>query len=116
MDKEHSQLLQILKIGHDTSIRGEGISLRDAIKRTNYLENRKQFDSGDLVKIINEIPELKHEWLMYSEDKRTSGGWYLRENGEIGQVSDPDSLIQSNTFTEAVAEFVIRELDYWSKI
>ena len=33
---EEKQLLQILRIGHDTSMRGQGLSLRDALARSGY--------------------------------------------------------------------------------
>ena len=53
---------------------------------------------------------------MYSEDKRTSGGWYVRETGEIGQVDDPNSRMHFATIEEAVAEYVVRELDFWATV
>lgn len=41
------------------------------------------------------------------------GGWYILRSGELGQVSRPASRITYSTIEEAVAEFVVRELDYW---
>jgi len=52
---------------------------------------------------------------MYSADKRTSGGWYITEGWTIGQVDDPSSVIHIKFDAEAVAEYVVRELDFWSK-
>ena len=58
--------------------------------------------------------ELLEGWFAYSEDKRTSGGWYLLRSGEIGRVGDPESQMQFESLAEAVAEYVVRELDFWA--
>jgi hypothetical protein len=96
---ENELLLRILKIGHDASMRGEGISLRDALERADYRNLRPRFDASDLIPIIREHPELIQEWLMYSEDKRTSGGFALENESAAG-----------------VADYVVRELDFWESL
>lgn len=108
-----ARLTQILRIGRDVSRRGEGISLLDAMKRARYVGYRPTFRPKDLVPIISADPSLVEDWLSYSEDKRTLGGWYILRSGEIGQVSRPVSGIKYRTIEEAVAEYVVRELDYW---
>jgi len=113
MTEREAQLFEVLKIGHETSMRGEGISLRDALARTRYKELRVDFGPRDLVFIINAHPSLSEEWILYSQDKRTRGGWYLLEEGEIGQVGFPESRTHFDLLSEAVAEYVVRELDFW---
>jgi hypothetical protein len=108
-----ARLLQILRIGRDASRRGEGISLLDAMKRARYVGYRPTFRAKDLVPIVSANPSLVEDWLSYSEDKRTLGGWYILRSGEIGQVSRSASGIKYGTIEEAVAEYVVRELDYW---
>jgi hypothetical protein len=115
MKDREAQLLDILKIGHETSIRGEGISLAEALEQTSYKSFRKTFSKSDLMTIIKEHPEITSEWLAYSEDKRTSGGWYILDKPEIGQVDNPESIKHFNSIEEAVSEYVVRELDFWSK-
>ena len=110
------ELLHILKIGHETSMRGEGISLVEALNRNRYKEVRASFNSTDLLPIIQEYPELVFQWVMYSEDKRTSGGYYLLESGVIGQVDPVFSAERFDSLQKAVAEYVIRELDFWAKL
>jgi hypothetical protein len=68
------ELLAILRIGHDTSMRGEGISLKQALSRVGYREVRRNFLVQDLVPLIQAHTELVTQWIMYSEDKRTNGG------------------------------------------
>jgi len=116
MNSPHEKLLAILRIGDDTSKRGEGVSMRQALSRVDYVEARKQFEPQDLVPLIQAHQELIDQWLMYSEDKRTRGGWYVTEAGDVGQVDDPDSIMHFASIEEAIAEYVVLELDYWAAI
>ncbi len=116
MDPQHEKLLAILRIGHDTSMRGEGASLRQALSRVDYPEARGRLCPKDLIPLLHAHREFIDQWIMYSEDKRTSGGWYVRETGEIGQVDDPNSRMHFATIEEAVAEYVVRELDFWATV
>jgi hypothetical protein len=93
------ELLRILRIGHDTSMRGDGISMHEAVRRSNYVTLRSSFDCTDLVPLIRENPELATEWTMYSEDKRTDGGFALRSDS-----------------CDDVADYVVRELDFWATL
>jgi hypothetical protein len=54
--------------------------------------------------------------MSYSEDKRTDGGWYIQRNGNIGRVLKPATTRQYATIQDAVAEFVMLELDFWAHI
>jgi hypothetical protein len=109
-------LLKILKIGLNTSTRGAGLSLRDALGRSNYKQLRASFNAEDLRPLIRKNRELIQEWIDYSADKRTDGGWYLTEQGEIGQAGTSGSLIHFSTLDEAVAYYVVRELDFWASM
>jgi hypothetical protein len=113
MNISEDQLLNILKIGHDTSMRGEGISLHEALSRTGYANLRSSFNADDLQKIIKKHPDLPTQWQAYSEDKRTSGGWYITEDNIVGNLNGQQDKFK--TRSEAVAEYVVRELDYWVK-
>lgn len=105
-------LLQILSIGHDTSIRGEGLFLRQSMSRTYYRKMRKQFSQEDLIPLIQENEEYITQWIMYSLDKRTSSGWYINEDGDVYKSNS--YLEHYDSIEEAVAVYVIRELDYWA--
>jgi hypothetical protein len=115
MEKPLSPLEQILRIGFVTSIRGDGISLRDAIAATYYKDMRTSFSPIDLIPFIQSNPAYVRDWLMYSEDKRTSGGWYLLEHSVVGQVTS-EVRLQYPSIEVAVAEYVVRELDFWAGI
>jgi hypothetical protein len=114
MTNRESQLLAILRIGHEASIRGAGISLSEALTRTGYRDLRSGFGPEDLLPVIKTHPTLAEAWLAYSEDKRTDGGWYLLEHGAIGRVGGSQSEMRFGSLDEAVAEYVVRELDFWA--
>ena len=114
MENSRTDLLKILQIGHDTSMRGIGISLRDAIAQSRYKELRSTFTPADLVSLIQSNSQFVQEWLSYSEDKRTRGGWYLLESGEIGQIGGTE--LQFPSIQSAVAHYVVRELDFWAGV
>jgi len=110
-----TNLLRILKIGHHTSIRGAGISLKWAINQGCYVESRNSFKANDLIEIISSNPFLIDEWILYSQDKRTCKGFYISKC-EIGSIENPAKKFRFNSKEELVANYVIMELDYWSKI
>jgi hypothetical protein len=54
---------------------------------------------------------------MYCEDKRTGGGFWVSEATlEVGSLGRPNPAVRCGSLEEAVAEFVVRELDYWSEV
>jgi hypothetical protein len=48
-------------------------------------------------------------------DKRTKGGWYITRDGEIGRVLQPATRREFSTIQDAVAEYVVLELDFWAR-
>jgi hypothetical protein len=62
---------------------------------------------------LHKHPDLIEAWFMYSEDKRTSSGWYIsqRSNGvfEIGQYPEGERISASGR-VPACAEFIVREV------
>ena len=110
-------LLSVLGIGRATSMRGEGISLRDALSRVNYSVVRPQLDVGEIVAELRANPEIVEEWILYSEDKRTGGGWYVsRESFEIGELQNSSSTKTFNSIEEAIAAYILVELDFWASL
>jgi hypothetical protein len=111
-----ARLDAILDIGHSTSMRGIGISLREALKVTGYAEYRSSFTAADLLPYVAAHPEVIEQWLSYSEDKRTNGGWYIRRNGQIGRVLQSGTEREYASIHEAVAQYVVLELDFWAHV
>jgi len=116
LENRDEDLLAILRIGHDTTIRGEGLPVRDALARTRYRELRTSFQESDLLPHIEAHPAFVEEWLGYSEDKRSVGGWYILRNGTVGQVHPPATSVTFGSLQQAVAAYVVRELDFWANV
>ena len=60
--------------------------------------------------------QFVEQWLAYSEDKRTDGGWSVLRDSEIGRVDVEQTGLRFESMAEAVAEFVVRELDFWASV
>lgn len=98
-------------------MRGQGFSLREALKHSDYARLRPEFDSSDLVPLLRANPDLMNDWIMYGEDKRSSCGYWVSEDTfEVGSLQAPDGTLRLKSLDEAIAEFVVRELDYWSQV
>ena len=110
------KLLEILRIGHDTSMRGVGISIREALTRTRYAALRTNLMPADLVPILGADPSLVQQWIAYSEDKRTDGGWYITENREVARLNAPHTKMRFASLEETIAYFVVQELDFWTQL
>lgn len=89
--------------------------MSQALLETDYLSLRKEFCSKDLVPLIQSRKDFINEWIIYSEDKRTSGGYYIMEDGVIGQVDEPETM-RFGSIEEAVAEYIVKELDFWAAV
>ena len=97
-------------------MRGEGISLREALSRSKYRDVRPKISVDDVLTAIKNKPDLVSQWVMYSEDKRTDGGWYiLSEKCEIGRLGKNRITATFNCLEEAVAFYVLHELDFWAR-
>jgi len=108
-------LRKILKVGLDTSIRGRGISLVQALSEVDFDKHKNKVTVDDLRYQIDLMPEVIDEWFSYSEDKRTSGGWYLLRDLRIGTLMDQTEELSFSESDVAVANYVIKELNYWNE-
>jgi hypothetical protein len=93
-----------------------GHSLRDLVAETRYRELRAALTREELTDYLARHPGLVRGWLRYSEDKRTSGGWYLMHPASgwlVGRLSGPENEreLRFGSGPEACAEFILRELD-----
>jgi hypothetical protein len=117
-----AEVRSILSIAHDSSGRGAGRSLRDLLSATRYCELRPNLRVEDLAQQFEADRDLIEQWVAYSEDKRTSGGWWLQPIGaecEVGCFGDSGAnTSRSDRFSKpsfAAATYVLRELDFWAK-
>ena len=117
MTAKEGELVVILSIGRATSPEGGNLSLDQALTNANYPKIRKTFEAKDLIALLRSHPEFIDHWILYSENKRTSGGWYvLRDPMEVGRLIPQRDATRFSSIEEAVANFIIRELDFWAHI
>lgn len=116
MEDRAKQLLSILRIAHEVSINGAGASLASAIRRSQYREMRPTLQEAEFIPLVHAHPDLIDQWLAYSSDKRTIGGWYVLPTGQVGQADGFRPAIQFESIEHAIAGYVLRELDFWAGV
>jgi hypothetical protein len=88
-------------------------SWRELLEEVEYGNMRKHIDVQLLAAHLIGNPHLLEQWFRYSEDKRTTGGWYLQARGDqavVGRLDPPESEVIRPLAT-AVATYILRELD-----
>ncbi len=61
-------------------------SLRALIEASSYRAVRPELDVARIERVVDSDPRLVDDWLGFSEDKRTSGGWAFYADEENGWV------------------------------
>ena len=93
--------------------RGER-SVHEVVRASGYPDFRGRFAARELADYLRAHPEVIESWVAYSQDKRTSEGWYLRPPYSIGRVTrapPPMREVQHVDLGAACAAFIIAELD-----
>jgi hypothetical protein len=91
--------------------------MSNALSRINYADVRPQLRVSEIVEELRANPKLVEDWVLYCEDKRTSGGCYLNsEKFEIGELRNSSSLRTFQTLEAAVATYILAELDFWASL
>jgi len=122
VNSERTTLLRVLEIARDHSRIGSGRSLRDLLETSGYAAIRPRLTPQGVQDLLTQRPDLATDWLNFSEDKRTSGGWALTKQGDswalTGSASprSPHEKVLFSSLTEACAQYVLRELDFWFRV
>ncbi len=90
-------------------------SLYALLIETNFKNFYKEISLGDIIQYLQIHPNLLEVWKQYSDDKRTTGGFYYREK-YIGSI---DHIKFGKTFTSdtlACSEYILREISFWLQI
>jgi hypothetical protein len=94
--------------------RTAGISWRDLVTRSGWPANPEPMLGEQLAEYLRDKPDLVDALFGFSEDKRTSSGWYLQEDGRGGYVVGWYPGSTQNRFADRVlacAEFICHELE-----
>lgn len=93
------------------------ISAFAILEQSGYLERHADVTPDLLAEILTSDASLVDDWLAYSENKRTSSGWYFLRgipDFAIGYVSDAGHKIDEDTYSdgaEACSNFIKKELE-----
>ena len=77
---------QIVNIPHNFRTQGNK-SIYSLLNESGYMENSGRIDEYLIASRLSQHREAVAEWLRYSKDKRTSSGWYFREDGSTYLVA-----------------------------
>ena len=110
------RLMPLLRLAQRLGSGDPGSAIREALQRAGYARHRPSFAAPDVRAVLAAHPELLEAWLAYSEAKATAEGWYVLRDGEIGQLHRPAAQRQFATIEQAVAEFIVRELDHYAGV
>jgi hypothetical protein len=89
----------------------EGLSLQHYVEESGYFAKPEELSVAAVVSLLRQNPELVDQWFFFSEDKRTSDGWYVMDDGDravVGQIGGPKIVFSDRA--EACAEFIVREI------
>ena len=94
------------------------ISIYSLLKETGYFEMHSQISESAIREALLRHPQCVNEWMLLSEGKRSSAGWYFRRSGkesyEVGYFSSKRSDIQPVEYADeaaACAAFIKREIE-----
>lgn len=69
-----------------SDMRGGNNSFYSLLESTGYFDKYEKVSINDINLALNTSPSCILDWLAWSEDKRTSSGWYFTGNDEKGYV------------------------------
>ncbi len=80
------------------------------LKEAGFFEAPDVVTPEAVVTPLRGDPTLINDWLLWSDNKSTSSGWYFRKDGQVGfYPSGP--VFYFRDIVIACAEFIVRELD-----
>jgi hypothetical protein len=94
------------------------MSIVALLKEASYFEIHDQISVDDIRMALIQCPECIDEWMLYSEDKRTSSGWYFLKEGVEKYIVGYSARNKGHNITEkysdrfdACAHFIKYEID-----
>jgi hypothetical protein len=110
-------IARLLKMPRDFHQLGN-MSFYDLLRHSGYCDLHQKITETDIAREITAQRNYLDEWMQYSENKRTNGGWYIAKRGdgswELGQMAVASSEKAGISFSDpisAIAAFVKREAE-----
>jgi hypothetical protein len=91
-------------------------TFNNLLKDAGYIEISNQLQEADILEAIKERPEIVKSWFSWSEDKRVSSGWFLKESKGKYVVSffpkvEGKEVLETNDVYKACAYFITKEIE-----
>lgn len=92
-------------------------SIYSLLKDSGYFELHNQISEADIFEKLTQHLECVDEWLSLSEDKRSSSGWYFKQNDNgkyvVGYFPPKGNLEMTEYLdkVEACTAFIKREIE-----
>jgi len=112
-------IVQILRLPHQFYTI-QNVSMFALLEATGYFKLHDHVAEEDIRAALGNCPECVEEWMKYSEDKRTSSGWYFTLNDEdlyetgyfdIKSVPNDTNRVQYENPIDACAAFIKHEIE-----
>jgi hypothetical protein len=93
------------------------VSIYSLLKEVGYFDIHDEVSEDLIRKALFLHPNCVNDWIRFSEDKRSSAGWYFRQNGidyEVGYFSLNKNNVGPTKYsdsTEACAAFIKHEIE-----
>ncbi|MFH1830519.1 MAG: hypothetical protein ABH871_07070 [Pseudomonadota bacterium] len=92
------------------------ISVHTLLKEGGYFEVYSLVSVGDIRASLISEPQCIEEWLLYSEDKRCSSGWYFMQTEKHSYIvghypSDNKLNVTYDDSLDACADFIKKEIE-----
>jgi len=102
--------------------RRKDITFYSLLKETDYFKFYNEISEDSIVEEFNKHPGCINDWLSFSEDKRSSSGWYLIKDNSGNYIVGYYPPIDDYHKTEykdrvkACAAFIKREIEEIRKL
>ena len=114
MNKHHT-IKNIIFLAKNFS--GGNASIYSLLKESGYFELHNQISGADIFEELTQHLECIDQWLSLSEDKRSSSGWYFKQNDSgkyiVGYFPPKDNLETSEYLdkVKACAAYIKQEIE-----
>lgn len=96
----------------------ENVSIYDLLEKTGYFQMYEQISEKNIRKELTRHPECVAEWILYSENKRSSSGFYVKQENEhtyiVGYFNGKNQKHIQTSYTDrmnACAAFIKNEIE-----
>ncbi len=116
MKSNDSDVLDLIIALPETFNTSGTVSIKDLLKETGYCDIYDLISEISIAEVLSTNLQAVNYWLEYSEDKRTSSGWYFKKSKNETYIVGKIDMTETSevTFTDkfkACAAFIKREIE-----